>query len=79
VRPINTPIYDELAEHRGIHIPYPLESDPVHALLAATAGRPALASVDATQWLPIIRPVDPDRMPAEDGHAHGAEDHEEAS
>jgi hypothetical protein len=76
---VGTPIFDELAAKRGIHIPYPLESDPVHALLAATTGRPALASLDVTQWLPVIRPtaIDPDRMPAEHGHAHGLD--EEAS
>lgn len=79
---LDTPIYDELAEKHDIHIAYPLESDPVHALLAARESTQLALPpspcprAEVTQALPVVHAVDPDQMPPEDGHAHGFGDEE---
>ena len=56
-----TPIFDELCEKFGITIPDPLESDPVHDLLAdgpITQVMPMVPAAPVTQEIPVIRPAE---------------------
>ena len=56
-----TPIFDELAEKFGITIPDPIESDPVHELLAdgpITQVMPLVPAEPVTQSIPVVRPAE---------------------